>query len=167
VRSSAKRVLSAALLIAALSFGLPFLMRQSGKQQFRSCGHRIRLVDKLPDWVPFAFRKHACSARKLVSELKYVGLGLTIFFNEHRRTATNLHELQTDGVLPFTLTFAPQMIYKTDGSNWTVTVPKTAQLPGDYLLMPSGDIFFSETGPAKESDHNLATQPNLSLPRSR
>jgi len=73
-----------------------------------------------------------------------------MFVTDHKRFATNVVELESylDGAVP---TRHGPLKYSIERNQWSVSVDKTSQLPGYYLLT-EGKIYFDESQPAKTND---------------
>jgi hypothetical protein len=142
-----------AVLLVAVALNA-FVQIRSRGPEFRYCGHRIGVADRLKRIVPGQGRHH-CGSSRLVNELTTVAVAVRVFFVDHGRPSTNLAELQTDGVLNFQPRFMNQMIYQADGTNWSIKVLKTPSLPGFYLINSEGNVFFNEEQPAAEKDVKL------------
>ena len=138
---------------ASVAIVVIVMMGASSAREFRSCGHRVSLFDRLL-WSVSIPARHPCFSGHLLDDLQNVALAERIFVGEHGRTSTNLTELQTEGILPFTPRFMNQMAFKTNGTNWQITISKTRGIPF-YLVNEKGEIFFNEDRPATQEDPKL------------
>jgi hypothetical protein len=152
-----RRIGFLAAVLLLLFYGLILSMFSRSRTVLRPCGHRIAFRDRIVEALPYyPWPRHPCRARRLVNELKNVALAEQIFIAENGRSSKNLQELQTDGVLPWTPLYFGLMNYKTDGSNWSISVSNSSDFPGYYLVTTNGGIYFHESRPATQSDSKIS-----------
>ncbi|MGV3771563.1 MAG: hypothetical protein ACO1QB_01585 [Verrucomicrobiales bacterium] len=75
--------------------------------------------------------------------MKNIWLAQRIYETEHARFATTTDELEQELGTP--LRIAKPYQFQSNGTNWSVVVPKEKDLAGNYLLDSSGAIFFHES----------------------
>jgi hypothetical protein len=123
--------------------------------QRRTCGHLYSLQDRLK-WLPIPRASHCCQSGRLVNDLKNVGLAQELYRDAHRRYGITIDELNAEMGSPLQISQGYEFL--SDGTNWSVVVPRVESLAGNYLLDVSGEIFFHETRIPSTNDLMLKTR---------
>jgi len=138
--------------LLGLTVALAALVGLFAPLQHRICGHRCSLVDR---WFP-KWNSHSCAAENVVGNL------LTIRFvikNYQKRTG-HLGDSLLEMIPPRSHFLGlDKLAYHRSGSDWQITVTRTPDLPGWYLLTSDGKLHFSEKGPATAQDSLLWNCP--------
>jgi len=117
----------------------------------RRCGcldERFRKLPAFYDWI--SRTSHCCFGGKLISDLTEFHLAQHMFVADHNRYATNVVELEPylGGKIP---TRSGILNYSVELNQWSVSVDKTSNLPGYYLLT-NDKVYFDEFRPATTND---------------
>jgi hypothetical protein len=140
--------------LLALSLILSFAtVPPTSVPQRRPCGHATTMTDRIGKWVPIPRATHCCSSGSLVNELRSFDGSQEMFIHLHGRAARNLDELNRDPKTAVRISVPFQ--FQSNGTNWTVIVPKTPTLAGNYLLDDQGGIFFNENRTPTTNDFAL------------
>jgi hypothetical protein len=148
------------LTIVAWLFGLTvlvtFILRVSllsRSSPLRACGHERNALNELN---PFR-ATHCCHAGKLIGDLDSIHFAERIHMKEHGVLATHLTELTNEfglGVSKTSRLYAISIV--TNGSDWSLVVPRTEYLPGHYLMTSDGSLYFRKDAPASTNDTCLS-----------
>lgn len=125
--------------------------REQGPLPRRRCGCIDERFWKLPalyDWV--GKTSHCCYGGRLISDLTMFHLAQHMFVADHHRYATNAVELEPylGGKIPAR---SGILNYSVEMNRWSVSVDKTSNLPGHYLLT-NDKVYFDELHPATTND---------------
>src|SRR3954465_5413924 len=131
-----------ALMVFAIGYGVAFTAKGSPADRGLACGHRKRLEHRVGIWIPIPRASHCCQSGRIVNDFKKGGVAQEIYKNEHGRFAVNMDELNKE--LGYALRMSAGCQFKSDGTNWSVIVPRADVCAGNYLLDGSGDIYFNE-----------------------
>ncbi len=110
-----------------------------------SCGHLNE--NSIFNWL--SRPHHHCLGGRLRTDLIRIQLAQGMFQTDFNRTATNLTEL-----LPYAMGLLPKdytLLYKSEGSQWSVSVDRNGELPGYYLLL-NNKLYFAEQQAATTND---------------
>ena len=143
-------------MIFAIGYGVAFTENWSSRDELLACGHRKRLDDRIATWIPIPRASHCCQSGRLVNDLKKICGAQEVYQNEHGRFALNMDELNSE--LGCSLRISPGYQFKSDGTNWSVIVPRAEGFAGNYLLDRSGDIHFDEARIPTTNDLVLNTR---------
>ena len=118
--------------------------------QLRTCGHRSSLVDR---WFPH-WNYHACNAA--TSEVTGNLWGMPQVIKNYRQKNGHLGDSLLEMIPPRSRYLGlDKLAYRKDGSDWQISVTRTPDLPGWYLLTSDGKLHFNERGPATAQDPPL------------
>ena len=133
--------------LAAAGIVAAFLIR-SNQGQLRACGHPRDLLEELN---PFR-ATHCCTSGQTVSDLTALYYSQRIYHDDHGTYATSFDQLTNE----FTLRPDGYAFYlESDGSRWSIVVPKQRTLAGSYLLTGDGKLHFCKSGTATTNDFVL------------
>ena len=111
----------------------------------RSCGHPGSLVNR---WFPQR-DPHACDGLLLHQGLD----DIYDLVQTYRKTHGHLED-SLSAMLPRRSYRdpVPVFVYSRKGDDWQISVAKTVDFPGWYLMTRDGKVHFSSTGPATAQD---------------
>jgi hypothetical protein len=140
--STRKFILRTSFLFGLTLTSLLFIPGSNSSERF-TCGHIKTFQDKMPKWLPISGASHCCRSGRLVYNLKSVDLLQRLYQAEHGRFALTLAELNEVYDAPFPI--SQPFSFQSNGTNWSLVVPRIDTLAGNYLLNASGKIFFHES----------------------
>ncbi len=116
----------------------------------QSCGHRGSLVDQwFPNWRP-----HTCAGQEVHADLWDLFDFIRGYQEQHGQLEDNLFAMvpwralrKSDERFHFA--------YTRTAHDWQISVAKTAELPGWYMVTSNGEVHFSEKGLATRQDAEL------------
>ena len=149
---TAARKIGFAATVTALAIAVAVaVVRAPTGVERRACGHIWPFHEK----ISLVRATHCCSSGELVNDLRRFELAQEIHKAVHGQFALTTEQLSEE------LSRPPRHPYflKSNGTNWTVTVPPGGGIAGAYLLVDSGDIYFHESRIPTTNDLNL--RPDL------
>jgi hypothetical protein len=132
------------LLAATFAFLPP------AKPNLMDCGHPYPSWRDF-HWVPgVAKGSHCCLAGGMVNTLRMMGGAQEMYRLENGVFATRFEQLTNSliGVREFEFQF------RSNGTNWSISVPPQGQFPG-YYLFTNAHLYFNHTKPATTADLDL------------
>lgn len=115
--------------------------------KLRFCGHSEK--EPLLEQLGFYRATHCCVAGGAIGYLKSIHAAQEIWRKENGCFATTISALTNLTRLPESLDKAQ---LASDGTDWSLRIPKNESLPGHYLLRSDGCLYFNSSRPADTND---------------
>jgi hypothetical protein len=115
------------------------------QQRLRSCGHPRDVLSEIGP----VRASHCCRSGRTVNQLVNLYYAQLNYHDEHGTYAESLELITNE----FPRLARDNTFYlDSDGSRWSIYVPKQAELAGSYLLTSVGRLHFCASGPATTND---------------